>query len=72
MSSTLQWRPIGGGHTLPDELKWKLRDEYSLPHKFSRYDLLFLKGLIVCEIAGAKELYEAIEQHDEVEVYEEY
>lgn len=72
MSSNLYWKPTDGGYDLPDELKFKLREEYTLPYKFSQYELPFLKGLIVCDIQGAKELYQAIEKHGEVEVYEQW
>jgi hypothetical protein len=70
MSTSLRWRPPGYATSLPDELKFKLRDEYQLPTTMGAHDLPFLKGLMVCDIDGAKELYEAIENNGEVEVFE--
>lgn len=70
MSSNLYWQPVDDGYDLPDELKFKLREEYQLPVTMSHSDLPFLKGLIVCDINGAKDLFQAIEKHGEVRVYE--
>lgn len=72
MSSNLYWKPIKTRYDLPDELKNLLKLEYQLPTTLTNYDLGFLKGLIVCNIKGAKQLYDAIEKFEEVEVYEEY
>lgn len=73
MSSNLYWKPISqDNNDLPDELKWAIKKEFSLPYTFTSYDLGFVKGLMVCDVKGAKELFQAVEQHGEVEVYERY
>ena len=74
MSSTLVWRPIvvPKSNYLDDQLKFILRHHYSLPYKFSCDDLGFLRGLRAASVKGAKDLIEAIEKHESVEVKEEY
>ncbi len=71
MSTNLYWKPIiEDGNDLPDALKFKLREEYNLPYRMTECDLPFLKGLMVCDVEGAKQLFGAISKHGEVEVYE--
>jgi hypothetical protein len=72
MSCSLYWRPIGGGHPVGDS---QLRNavERRFGHK-ARLDygaLDFLRGLEAAGVDGATALIAAIEQHDEIEIYQE-
>lgn len=76
MSSSLIWKPVikQKENYLPDELKFILRDKFvgGLPYTFKSQDISYLQGLNDCGIKGALELIEAIINHGEVYVSEEY
>jgi hypothetical protein len=74
MSTTLSWRPIHDGKSLPDHLKFKLRSRYNLDtwREFSNSDREYLQGLVDCDVEGAKELMELIERYGSVELKLEY
>lgn len=76
MSATLCWRPVVKNRkTLPDALKFVLRDKRgqgSEKNTYDHSDFPYLRGLVDAEVDGAQELIAAIEQHEEVEVWLEY
>lgn len=74
MSSSLVWKPIEPVRgTLPNALKFVLRKRSDTwPQTFCQRDLDYLNGLIDCEVEGAKELYQLILEHGEVELREEH
>ena len=72
MSTTLCWRQILSGKSLPDDLKYKLQKKYQFPRIFDASDIPYIDGLIDCEIEGALKLKELIEKHEEIELMLEY
>ena len=78
MSTNLHWTPATPphGHSLPDALKFALREIYGYPVSvdFTEEEprtMGVLDGLVSCHIDGAKQLREAAEQHGIVRVWEE-
>lgn len=79
MSLSLLWRPVSPkkGKYLDNALKFILRKKYGNGCSvdpglvFTRGELAYLTGLADAGVAGAAELIEAIELHDQVEVYTE-
>lgn len=69
MSSTLMCRPTGDGKMLPDELKYKLERKISGHTIFDSSDIPYLRGLVDCDVKGAKTLIEMIEKHESVTVW---
>jgi hypothetical protein len=77
MSSTLVYEPvvIQKNFGLDDELKFVLRKAFSdgrVNLVFSQKDTDYLRGLRDAGIKGANELIDAINEHEQVRVYEEY
>jgi hypothetical protein len=75
MSANLMWEPAKRpAESLPDALKFVLRDRYGLEHRqtFGRNQVPYLQGLADANIEGALELLEAIEKHESVELWLEY
>jgi hypothetical protein len=76
MSANLYWRPVPKtAHGLPDALKYILQDSQGLEAEmqvFTRASICYLRGLADAKIDGAQELINAIEKHEEVEVWLEY
>lgn len=73
MSSSLCWRPIPAGETLPDALKFALQKRrFEFPRVFGIEDIRYLEGLSDAGIEGAQALIELINQHDAVELYLEF
>ncbi len=76
MSANLCWRPVQRSYeTLPDDLKFILRDRCGLTSARRGYggnDLEFLRGLDAAGIKGAAELIEAIEKYGEIELWLDY
>jgi hypothetical protein len=70
VSCSLYWRPVGNGHQVGDNV---LRD--AVTRRFGRGARLdygamdFLRGLEAGGVEGADKLIEAIERHDEIEIY---
>jgi hypothetical protein len=77
MSSSLVWQPkIDGGKPLPDALKYALQKRYEgLGGKsggsrtLSHRDIEYLKGLDDAGVKGAKSLIDAIEKHNDIEIW---
>ena len=76
MSSTLYWRPVEDyGKTLPDDLKFKLREYFGMStvmETLDKSDVPYLTGLKQCGVRGAAELIKAIKAHGEVEISERF
>jgi hypothetical protein len=76
MSANLMWEPAKReAKSLPDELKFVLRDKCGLTSermKFGEGNIPYLEGLRDAGIKGAEELLEAIEKHGAVEGWLEY
>lgn len=73
MSSTLKWRPLGGGKALPTALKFALdKRGWSYPVTIGDGELSYLQGLCDAGVEGAETLLAAIEKHGEVELTKEY
>lgn len=75
MSSTLTWKPKlqqPESRSLPDDLKFILREYNLIPNAFTQADIPYLNGLAHAKIDGAKELIELIEKFQQVDVQEEY
>ena len=73
MSATLIWRVPKKGNSLPDALKFALRKRYSEGvHTMTEHDLPYLEGLRDGGVDGAQVLIDAINKHDEIEVWEQY
>ena len=77
MSQSLRWKPVDEGETLPNDLKYILRDNFELNYGkllFTKknsfgHEMSFLKALCAAKIDGAQELWDAIEIHGEVIVW---
>lgn len=67
MSTTLKWRPIKGGRSLPYALKRVLADQTLGVWKYSSIE--YLRGLRDAKVEGAQELIDALEKHGEVELF---
>ena len=78
MSATLKWEPaIRKAHSLPDALKFILRDSCGVSgseskQMWGREKIPYLTGLVHAKIEGAEELIQAIEKHDEIDLWLEY
>lgn len=76
MSANLCWKPVSKEReTLPDALKFVLRDKYGVtetPRVFGGNQVPYLKGLEDAGVEGATELLKAIGEHGRVEVWLEY
>lgn len=80
MSATLMWEPKKRkAQSLPDALKFILRDSLGAGMgwqggriTFNHSNDAYLRGLRDAGIEGAQELLDAIEQHEEVELWLEY
>jgi hypothetical protein len=76
MSSTLVYRPIGGGKSLPDGIKIALRKKNGgqTVHNMVLDDgnIEYLRGLEDAGVEGASELIEAIQSLRQLEVDEEF
>lgn len=75
MSSTLYWRPISKEtNSLSTGLKYALQKKYGSSAKaaMSYDDIPYLEGLVHGGVEDAQELINAIEQHEEIEVWESY
>lgn len=74
MSAKLCWRPKARTReTLPYALQSILREALGeSPRTFSNKDIPYLTGLRDAKIEGAQELIDAIEKHEEVELWLEY
>lgn len=74
MSATLYWKPVSKeNNSLSDELKFALRKKYNAAKVVMGYgEIPYLEGLLHAGIEDAKDLIDAIEQHEEVEVWESY
>lgn len=74
MSKSLCWEPIlpHKYKTLPDELKFILRDKYSLEDggsKLNSASIPYLEGLKDANIKGADELINAINKYGNISIY---
>lgn len=81
MSSSMYWRPAPKeeppAHDLPYELKHTVAQRFwnhdgtlhGDDHQLGKDDLPYLEGLADAGIDGARELIEAIKQHDSVLVW---
>lgn len=74
MSCTLYWRPVihrrdssPGGVALRNAIE----EEFGLPTTLDLDAVPFLRGLKAAGVDGASELIEAIEKHEQVELYKE-
>lgn len=75
MSATLYWRPRRPleSKSLDDQLRFILNlDGVSGPVPFGRSNLDYLRGLADAEVKDAQTLIDAIEKHDDVELWLEY
>lgn len=72
MSRILKWRPANSGASLPDDLKFKLRELYGEPvsYPLDAAELSTLRALAACGVDGAKTLIAAIEKYGDVFVFE--
>lgn len=71
MSSTLYWRPVGGGKSLPDAIKRALKKRFDLKNTtLQTHDLDYLNGLRDAGVEGAEELIAAIEKHEAITLSE--
>jgi len=76
MSANLIWRPVSRStESLPDALKFVLRDKYGLDSEwtvFGQSDRSYLTGLAHAGVEGAQELLDLIEKHGSIELKLEY
>ena len=75
MSSTLYWEPVKRKQKdLPDALKYVLQKKFggTVDTVMGERDLSYLCGLKDAGIKGALELIEAIEDHGQVVVHEQF
>ena len=76
MSANLCWKPADKDYkTLPDALKFILRDKQGLTSEkdlYGRERLGYLRGLVDAGVEGAQELIDAIVKHEHVEIWLEY
>lgn len=76
MSATLKWEPSKRkSQSLPDALKFVLRDKGGVTGErtiFGSENLAYLRGLADAGIEGAQALIDAIDKHEEVELWLEY
>lgn len=76
MSATLKWEPSKRkSQSLPDALKFVLRDKGGVTSErtiFGRGNISYLRGLADAGVEGAQELIDAIDKHEEVELWLEY
>lgn len=71
MSTSLYWKPVlDNKETLPDALKFIVREHYRLPCVVNQTDTGFFRGLAAANIKGAKEVLELIKKHGEIELSE--
>ncbi len=73
MSHTLYWEPVKqGGVSLPDALKFALREQYGFPvdEVLDESDLGFVEGLVAAKVPGAVVLHGALGTHGRVHVQE--
>ena len=73
MGANLMWEPAKRkAESLPDGLKFVLRDKCGLDSSrrtFTRENVSYLTALRDVGVDGAQELIDAIETHEEVEVW---
>ncbi|KKL27250.1 hypothetical protein LCGC14_2387080 [marine sediment metagenome] len=74
MSATLYYQPVKKTKVLSRDVHRALeRGGYSFPAILTLgKDGSFLTGLIAAEVNGAKDLYAAVEKHEEVRVWTEF
>ena len=76
MSATLMWEPVKReAKSLPDDLKFVLRDKCGIDAKRSRWNkdhIPYLAGLKDAGIEEAQELIDILEKHGEIELWLEY
>ena len=75
MSSTLYWKPVSKkNNSLSTELKFALQKKYGSSTKITMTydDMPYLEGLLHGGVKDAKDLIDAIEQHEEIEVWASY
>lgn len=76
MSANLMWEPANRkAHSLPDALKFVLRDKMGISGErtpMGRDQLNYLSGLRDAGVDGAQTLIEAIDKYEVVEVWLEY
>lgn len=76
MSANLMWEPAKRkAKSLPSSLMYILRDNFGLNdgrQTWTRANVPYLTALVHARIDGAQELIDAIEQHEEVEIWLEY
>jgi hypothetical protein len=74
MSSSLYWKPVTKeSNSLPNELKYALqkRNEGYIEGTTLDYsDISYLEGLRDASVKGSQELIDAIEQYEEVRIWE--
>jgi hypothetical protein len=76
MTTNLYWRPKAtkkNNAGQDSELKWALQKRYGCPiNKIIGVSMIdYLQGLADGHVSGAQELIDAIEKHDEIELFEE-
>lgn len=70
MSCTLYWRPSQGGTAVGgSQLRDAVMSEFRDGAVLDSGSLPFLRGLAAAKVEGARELIEAIEKHDDIEIY---
>ena len=70
MSCSLLWRPVGGGkHVGGAALRDALDAEVTLPARLDSSHASFLRGCRAANMEGADDLLDAINKHEEIEVY---
>ena len=72
MSCTLYWRPLTKGNSVGGtQLRQAIERRFGREARLDIDALEFLRGLEAGGVEGATELIEAIEKHEEIDVYQE-
>ena len=70
MSCQLFWRPIGSGRSAGgSRLRYAVEKRFGVDVRLDESALEFLRGLEAAGVEGATDLIEAIEKHEEIEIY---
>ncbi len=74
MSATLYWRPVSvGRQTLDDQLRFILQLEQTRGRvRFTRTNIEYLRGLADAKVKDAQTVIDAIEKHNEIELWLEH
>lgn len=73
MTMNLYWRPVSDGKSLPDDLEYALRKRWGEgwgERSLYTEDVPYLEGLRDAGLKSAQVLLNALEEHDQVVLYE--